>query len=90
MIASWFSQDMEECGLDEDGKAPTHIGEAYEWFKDYCIDQGIHKQLYYSNKEKGKRPTLIVIKKNLKWEQIGVKYTIGPKSPNFTFRQKED
>ena len=32
-------------------KAPTHINEAYEWFKDYCIDQGIIKR-YIPTKKK--------------------------------------
>ena len=88
MIASWFNAEMEECELNDEDKAPTHINEAYEWFKDYCIDQGINKRDIPTKRKV--RDTLIRYQETSEHGAVWGKYSpCGPKSsPSFTFKQK--
>ena len=86
IISSWFNNDIEECDLDDDGKAPTHIDTLYEYFKVWCNNEGINKKEVPLKKKL--RESLVKLQEKSKHGgQWGRKERNGPKnSPSFTFK----
>jgi len=43
IITSWFNSDIEECE-PVDGKAPTNLDTLFDYFKEWCANEGIDKK----------------------------------------------
>ena len=69
IISSWFNQDLEECGLNDEGMAPMHILKNMGGFWDIVKIRVSKKEMFQTRKRL--KIILLENKKNLKWVVIG-------------------
>lgn len=85
IITNWFNSELTICDY-ENGKAPTHMDILYDWFKDWCSNEGINKKEIPIKKKV--RDTLIKKQEKCKhgatWGRNKINGTKN--SPLFTFK----
>ena len=85
IITSWFNNDIVECELNEDGIAPTHIDSIFDWFKEWCSNEGLKKNI--PPKKKVREAMIKYQEKSEAGATWGRNKANGTKnSPYFTFK----